>query len=187
MGSAYRTIPALSDNDLVRFHSKYTMLWPGGCWEWHTGKTTCGYGRFVLNNQSFRANRCAYFVFTGTDPGPLQVQHTCNNRLCVCPLHLTLGTHKQNSEYMVLCGRQGSVVKPEAVIRRGEDNGQAKLTRAQVLKILDIRASGKLTLLQIAEQFGVSQSLIFMITKGQKWEEVFNEFNSRPHLEGGHT
>ena len=115
-------MPALSDNDIARFHSKYRMLSPGGCWESIRGRKRDGRGVLEIGRHRYLSSRIAYFLFTGEDPGELQVQHTCNNPACVCPLHLVLGTHKSNSEYMIKCRRNYHVTHPEKVAR-GERHG----------------------------------------------------------------
>lgn len=66
-----------------------------GCWLFQ-GNTNLGYGQmYVRGHGSVGAHRAMWIAKHG-DPGKLDVLHNCNNKLCVSPLHLHLGTHKQN-------------------------------------------------------------------------------------------
>jgi len=66
-----------------------------GCWLWNKA-TNLGYGQtYVRGFGSIGAHRAMWIAKHG-DPGKLDVLHNCNNKLCISPLHLHLGTHKQN-------------------------------------------------------------------------------------------
>lgn len=74
-----------------RFWSQVDVGAPDECWEW-TGTRNYkggGYGRYWYRGRLWVAHRVAYLWETGTDPGELDVRHTCNNPPCVNPGHLT--------------------------------------------------------------------------------------------------
>jgi hypothetical protein len=68
-----------------------------GCWEW-LGKTqTAGYGQCWTGYGGERlAHRVSWIIHFGLIPEDLQVLHKCDNKTCVNPNHLYLGTQTQN-------------------------------------------------------------------------------------------
>lgn len=55
-----------------------------------------GYPRMSLNDQTVAVHRVVYTHFHGYIPGNRQVDHTCENRLCINPEHLELVTQSKN-------------------------------------------------------------------------------------------
>ena len=67
----------------------------GGCWQWQGNMNTDGYGRFGYNGKVIKAHRASWLIFKG-EIGYSHVLHVCDNKGCINPRHLKLGTHKQN-------------------------------------------------------------------------------------------
>lgn len=83
----------------TRFWAKVEKT--NGCWLW-TGGTARGYGQFRLGggrgSKNVRAHRYAYELLVGPIPAGLEIDHTCENKLCVRPDHLEPVTKKVNLE-----------------------------------------------------------------------------------------
>lgn len=132
----------------------------GDCWEWQGGVSACGYGMFWNGEKQVSAHRTA-LLFEGLDiPSGMCVLHTCDNRICVNPDHLWLGTHKDNAIDMVNKGRHYD--------RRGERCPTAKLTESQAREIkVDSRKHGA-----IAKDYGLAQSTVTRIKNGKRWAHL---------------
>lgn len=55
-----------------------------------------GYGRMSLNSQTVATHLVVFTHYFGYIPGKKQVDHKCNNRLCLNPSHLELVSHLRN-------------------------------------------------------------------------------------------
>lgn len=96
---------------MERFWSKVNNI-EGGCWEWTAAFREPGYGAFKFKGKTVDAHRVSYELSFGSIPVGLLVCHECDNRKCVNPDHLFLGTHQDNYDDAISKGR---VVKMEKI------------------------------------------------------------------------
>ena len=140
-----------------------------GCWEWKGCVQSNGYGRITYKRKTSGVHRLSYRAFLGEIPEGHDVCHRCDNRKCVNPSHLFVGTRKDNMEDCVKKGRQakGNML-PD---RRGEKSSFAKLSESDVIEIRDLASSG-LPTNEIAKKFNVSADNIRRIKRRDTWSHV---------------
>jgi len=118
------------------------------CWEWTGRISVAGYGIVRVNGYPEFAHRYSYSLFVGKITGELFVCHHCDNRKCVNPEHLFLGTHQDNMDDMVAKGRHTGLS-----YHRRPSKDEEEL-------IKDMYIPRKVTQADIAELFGVSISSV---------------------------
>lgn len=132
-----------------------------GCWEWTGGRQSGGYGTFTpYPRRNVKAHRYAYELAVGPIPPGLYVCHRCDNRGCVNPAHLFLGTHQDNMDDRTRKGRGWCPT--------GEAHPRAKLTYALADEIRRRRCEG-LKLCELEVVFCLSRATIDRVVAGKAW------------------
>ena len=163
----------LTAKQLARFWNNVDVQGVEDCWEWKGYKNPDGYGVICISQPSSRTGRLvigahrvsAYLA--GMNIDGLCVCHHCDNRRCVNPQHLFLGTYADNTRDMISKGRNISITTPCP----GSRNGRAKLTEAEVLQIRALNARG-VTKSTLADQFGVHADTIHSINSRKTWRHI---------------
>ena len=156
----------LLKEELKRFLSKIDKK-ENGCWIWTGAKDGSGYGQVRLRRLYFTlltTHRVSYRHFKGEIPKGMFVCHSCDQRDCVNPNHLFLGTHQDNMNDMVNKGRS----KHLDVI--GVKNPNSTLTEEDVHKIIKMLPTHSNK--KIAEIFNVTHSMISCIRRGKSWTHI---------------
>ena len=137
-----------------RFWSKVDES--GDCWIWTACLSPQGYG--VVRGEdghNLQAHRAAWQLRYGPIPKGKCVLHHCDNRACVNPTHLFLGTYRENNADAASKGR----------MKRGERHYLAKFSESEVKRIRDDARVQRI----IAADFGVCQQTIHCIKARKTW------------------
>lgn len=147
-------------DDLISlFYDRVSHEDSNGCWIWGGNKMCHGYGRLDTGKQVLYAHRISYMIHHGDISKGLVVRHKCDNRICVNPAHLEIGTHGDNAK-----DREERHLDYHI---RGENKPQAKLKQIQVNQIRQRYKPGNGKLL--AQEYGVSPATISLIVNGKHW------------------
>lgn len=153
LGGKSRSTPAV-----VRFWSKIERT--DSCWEWRGGRSSNGYGVLYVDGRQVGAHRFSYETLVGPIEGDLFVLHECDNKGCVNPEHLHLGTQADNMMERTERGR--------ADAPRGTAHRSAKLTEDDIRAIRNDQRS----LSVIANEYNVVISCISRIRNRRSWRHV---------------
>lgn len=169
---------------VARFEEKFMPVPVTGCWIWVGAQIPGGYGSFRVDGCSApaKAHRVSWMIYRGGIPRGQQVLHHCDTPSCVNPDHLFIGNNAANVCDRVAKGRSAkmfgetnnrwtggkSLLRGTLGVARGERVHGAKLTASDVAAIRDDRRSQR----DIADEFGVSQTLISQVKLRKVWAHV---------------
>ena len=137
----------------ARFTKKVSIT--DGCWEWQAYRWPDGYGSFWYNGRNWRAHHISYMIHTGkTIPDGMVIMHTCNNKSCVNPEHLLLGTYSEN-------------------IRQAYADGlrSRKLNYSIAHTIRESYNAREFSCSQLAQQYNVTESTIWGVVQERLYQE----------------
>lgn len=126
----------------------YTVDEASGCWLWDRALSSTGYGTTTnAEGRSQLAHRWMYEQRVGPIPEGLDIDHLCQTKRCVNPLHL-------------------EPVLPSVNCQRGP---KAKLTPDEVAQIRSAYAMGEATQVELGRRYGVHSATVSRIVRGERW------------------
>lgn len=127
-----------------------------------------GYGQICINNERLLHHRVAYCEAKGVSLASIKgmvVRHTCDNKPCINPEHLVIGTQSDNMMDCVERDRHARVGLS------GEEHPGAKLTAEQVDSIRSEFTGRRGQLTELGTKYGVHRSLVRKIVDGKLWSK----------------
>ena len=119
----------LNQIDLTKFKSFITVkekffsclpkdLNSNNCWLWTNGtKHNKQYGKIRWGDKRYGAHVISYMIHKGPIPHDKIVLHTCENKNCVNPDHLYLGTYRDNAIDNIKCGEHPKAKLNEEAVK----------------------------------------------------------------------
>lgn len=140
------------------------------CWPWTGHMDVGGYGFFWRGRRSrphrTHAHRVLYQMRYGPIPPGLQACHHCDNRRCVNPRHIFLGTHKDNADDRERKGRGNHPKGKPNFKNRGSGNGNSRVTENDLVRIRAMLANG-IKNCEVAREFKISPACVSLIKTGK--------------------
>ena len=124
------------------------------CIEWEGNLTNGGYGYVRRNGKTEGAHRIAWMDANDAEiPAGMVVMHSCDNRKCINPDHLSLGTQSEN-------------------IADGYKKGRIKQRRKVTREMADYVLGSDKSYRKLAAELDVAKATIQRIKEGKTWLEL---------------
>lgn len=140
-----------------------------GCWEWIGALHESGYGLIGRGGRGeglIRAHRLSWELAGNALPDDKFLLHKCDNRKCVNPAHLFVGTNQDNVDDMWSKGR--GKLPPH---KTGAANGNSKYSAMQIRGAKQMLDAG-FTVSFVAKSTGISRPHVHRISKGETWKHL---------------
>jgi hypothetical protein len=162
---------------------------PNGCWHWTRAIATNGYGVIGVSGYAINTtHRVSWILNIGPIPEDMWVLHKCDNRICVNPGHLYLGTVIDNARDLMQRGNPycrnlrkhitSEVEKKRiAALPRGAKHHRsaAALSPETVMKIYNATGSQR----EIAKRFCICQQNVSKIKMKKTWRHLHADSKAR--------
>ena len=170
-------MPAQTTSSLEdRLWSRVTIREEEDCWEWNGAHNSRGLPMFIFSKldrasydlklqfgtdseRGITAQRVMWGVIVGPVPYNKVVYHKCNNRNCMNPKHLELGSKQDQSDHRIDSERQAV----------GDSHGKSKLTPSEAREIYQRFFEDEITQSELAQQYNIDDSTVSNIINGHIW------------------
>jgi hypothetical protein len=155
--------------EIQRFLNKIEYS-QNGCWLWRAAiRGECGYGAFKYDGKVRSAHRVAYRIFKGDIPDNMCVCHTCDNKICVNPNHLFLGTKRDNA---IDAYNKGRMKAPEGGrFQNGHRAINASLNNKTV-SLIRMDLENGISQQAIASKYNIKRHIVADISCGRTYTNV---------------
>ncbi len=142
-----------------RFWNKVNKKSDDECWEWISAIGTTGYGHFNMKDENGKHKNCKAhrLAFELHHKRPIQegmyILHSCDNRKCCNPNHLSEGTAKDNTHDMIRKNRHYVLIT------------KTKITEAQKVEIIEKYKTSSYTYSSLAREYNVTPPTIVRVIK----------------------
>jgi hypothetical protein len=144
-----------------KFEDKFEVT-NTGCFNVTFKARAVGYGSIKHNGKNIGAHRLSYMLANEIDELDKSefVCHKCDNRLCINPEHLFLGSHSDNMK--------DAAKKDRIPILRNKPENR-RLSRSQAIQVKKLLRKG-VSQIEIARKFNVSRHVVYGIASGETYK-----------------
>jgi len=147
-----------------RFWNRVDVKSIDECWNWLGQPNGSGYGRINIYGKFFLVHRVSWSLLNGDIPNNRMICHTCDNRLCVNPKHLYLGTYSDNA-----LDRERRLRK-EGISHNGRS---PKINYIGEMWLIDKLHKAKIDRDIICKMFKIKKSLFYQVLKEYNKEIIW--------------
>jgi hypothetical protein len=145
-----------------RLNAKSKINNETGCIEWTgTINPQTGYGGIRFNGKKFSCHRVSWEINNNKSANGKVIMHLCDNKKCINPNHLIVGTQTDNMKDKVTKNRQ----------LKGEQVYGSKLTEKDVKNIIILNRKGK-SQSELGRMYNITASAIGNICRRKRWKHV---------------
>jgi len=167
-----RWLAGVSDDQakIITFVFDRSRIAPNGCWEWQLATSgPHGYGQTGLRLMGNQRPHRLVPMALGWEIEGLLICHHCDNKRCVRPDHLFVGTYADNMHDCVQKGRFKNPPKtPWPQIMKERPHHWQKITLEQAREIKARLAAGE-PRKSLALELGVGREIVAKIARGERW------------------
>ncbi len=158
-----RTEITVTDALKARFTNKVQAGTESECWPW-IGAMRNGYGAIRHEQKTLSAHVVAFVIAHGAIPTGHIVTHSCDNRICCNPAHLSAGTFQSNV--------REAWDRRNVNATRGECHPGAKLTTGIVRLIHAMRIVSHIGNVKIGRMLNLNSDTVKGVLSGKGWKHV---------------